>query len=102
MQELEIDAVRVALGQAVVAALDARAVPRAVQRELLALSADEWARVQKGAPLPLQFEVLERAGYLQLLAARHDDHWWTALVQGLLDGGLAALAAAAQDETNEA
>lgn len=53
MQELEIDAVRVALGQAVMAALDARSVPRAVQRELLALSADEWARVQKGAPLPL-------------------------------------------------
>jgi hypothetical protein len=57
MQELEIDAVRVALG---------------------------------------------RAGYLQTLAARHDDHWWTASVRGLLDGGLAALAAAAQDETNEA
>lgn len=50
MQELEIDAVRVALG---------------------------------------------RAGYLQTLAARHDDHWWTASVRGLLDGGLAALAAAA-------
>lgn len=102
MQELEIDAVRVALGQAVMAALDARSVPRAVQRELLALSADEWARVQKGAPLPLQFEVLERAGHLQALAARHDDHWWTASVPGLLDGGLAALAAAAQHESDEA
>ncbi|HDP89968.1 MAG TPA: hypothetical protein ENN42_08455 [Thioalkalivibrio sp.] len=101
MQDPENDAVRVALGQAVISALDARDVERATQRALIARSHDEWKRAQKGAPLPLQFELelLERGEPLPALPARHDARWWSASADGLLTDGLAAMEAAAQHES---
>ena len=72
MQDLEQDSVRARLGQRAIAALDGWALAREVQREVLALSADEWRRVQLGAPLPLQLEVIERAELVLALAERGD------------------------------
>lgn len=76
MHDLEIDAVRVTLGQDVIGALDAHGIARDLQRELLGLSRDEWVRVQKEAPLPLEFEVLERVEHLLALARDCPPGWF--------------------------
>ncbi len=100
MLDLENDAVRVRLGTEAIAAMDAWGTPRDVQRELLGLSRDEWIRVQKQAPLPLQFEVLERVEQLLGLAACYPEDWFCTPdpegetpVQRMLRDGLPAMAA---------
>jgi hypothetical protein len=99
MKDLENDAVRVQLGAEVIASMDAWGTSRDEQRELLGLSRDEWVRVQKQAPLPLQFEVLERVGHLLALAERYPEDWFRRPVHGeppvqrMLREGLPAMAA---------
>lgn len=112
MQDLENDAVRVRLGVNAIRVMDAWQLARDEQRELIGLSRDEWARVQKGAPLPLQFDVLERVDHVTALAACYPSSWFgqpdgTGLtpVQRMLRGGLPAMealrAAAPHQRENE-
>ena len=97
-RDLEIDAVRAAMGGDVIRALDAWGLPRDHQRELLTLSPDEWARVQRGAPLPLQFDVIERVECLLTLAGQRPAAWFGAPttagdtpVEQMLGEGLSAM-----------
>lgn len=84
MQDLENDAVRIELGAAVIRAMDTWGVARADQCALIGLSRDEWSRVQQSAPLPLQFDVLERVDQLLALAGRYSSEWF----QSTMDNGM--------------
>lgn len=90
MHELENDPVRSDLGARAIACLDACGISREAQREVLALSPDEWRRVQLGAPLPLQLEVLERAELVVALSERLSVPMLTAPLDDL--GGLSPAA----------
>lgn len=83
VSDWESDAYRVSLGQQCIRRLTQWGIALDVQRELLGLSQDEWSRVQRFAPLPLEFFVLESAEALLAVEYAAD------FVRGLQAEGLA-------------